>query len=278
VISSNSLYTSSTGGNQDATGISVRDPEDVVIDSNTIIGDATATNVAIAVDSLSGTTIRRVAVTNNVINQVAGSGAQPAIRVGTTATQVAEDCRVDGNLISAPGRASFGVIDVRMAVGYIGESVSVCNNTVIIKGDSFGIALVRQRHAVVHGNSVRNGWSAPSAATQIHVYLESVTDSSIRSNFSINVTGLGANIGIRAVQEGASCDRNVIGPNAVRHDGSQASSTELVQTTPTNASLVAVEVGELAAATAVGTLANKLEVRNGKGTIVGYVPVYTTIT
>jgi hypothetical protein len=282
VIANNTMHSIGTGTQRDQAGISCRDAEDCVIEGNTILGESTSTNIAIQLDQSSTDTTRRNTIRGNTI-QLSGSGGQPAIRVGNASTTVTNrDNRVEGNIIQAPGpnATSGGVIEFVMSGTNTGSGNVVEGNTLICTANSAHVRMARQRYASVRDNYLRHDADAGSSTTIIQVRLEVVTDSIVEGNVCVVTSVWGANTTMHAIREmDSSCDRNVLGPNVIRHDLTKVvSSTEVVQSVPGNASLIGQRVGEHASATTLGSVTGKVEVRDGKGAILGYLPVYGSIT
>lgn len=280
-ISQNTLWTTSTGNGRDQVGISVRDCSDVQVIGNTITGDNTNSNVAIDVTSIGTSTIERVLVKDNVINMVGSSSGLPAIRLGSSAvTLTLNDCIVDGNTIKSAGQSGQGVITVAAASGGLASRCAVTNNIVRIIGNSHGIYINRGIYCRVTNNTIVTEYDAGSATTLIRVQLGLTTDTVVFHNTYVNTAAFGTNVTLHGTRElDSTCDRNTLGPNFIRDDLTKAaSSTEVVQANAGNSSLVGISSGDYATATALGTLSGKVEVRDSKGTVKGYFPVYTTIT
>lgn len=250
-VTGNSLYSSGTGTTLDWAGISVRDATDCVISGNTIVGDANASAVGIAVDSLNETALRRNVVSNNVVT-LAGSGStNSAVRIGSSLTEVSEDNRVTGNVISSPGAPSIGVVAFNMKAAFYGYGNSATGNTVVVTGNAHGITLTRQKGMVVSGNVVRNNYSAGAGVTSIHIYLIDSDLNSVSGNVSVNQTGTGTNVTVHAVRTDASSTGNILGPNSTALESGLAGSSALIDGGSGN--VAGVTVGSAAAAPAAGT-------------------------
>jgi hypothetical protein len=283
-VADNVLWTSTTGGattgggNRNQTGISMRDAVDCEVINNIISGDNTLGNVAV---DLSGPTTQRVRIAGNIINMVGSASGLPAIRAGSGAsTTTMSDVVVEDNTIKSSGQVAGALISLAVASGSTGLRNAVKNNQLIVAGNSHGISLTRQAYAAVRGNTIATEYDASTGQTIIRVQLVAVTDSMVKDNIYVNTAAWGANVTLHGTREwDAICDRNVLGPNFIRDDLTKAvSSTEVVQNNASNASLVGASIGEYVAATALGTLSGKVEVRDSKGAVKGYAPVYTTIT
>jgi hypothetical protein len=283
-VADNVLWTSTTGGattgggNRNQTGISMRDSVDCEVIDNVIAGDNTAGNVAV---DLTGTTIQRVRVAGNIINMAGSGSGLPAIRAGSGAsTTTMTDVVVENNTIRSSGQVAGALISLAVATGSTGLRNAVNDNQLVVVGNSHGISLTRQACAKVKSNTIATEYDAATGQTIIRVQLVSVVDSVVKGNIYTNTAAWGANVTLHGTRESdAGCDRNILGPNFIRDDLTKAvSSTEVVQNTPTNASMIGVLVGEYVAASSLGTLSGKVEVRDSKGAVKGYTPVYTTIT
>jgi hypothetical protein len=283
VVDGNTMVSLGTGAQRDQAGISCRNAEGCVVADNTIYGESTSTNIGIQLDQNgTGDATTRNTISGNMIH-LTGAGGQPAIRVGNASSTItSRENRVEGNIIHAPGpnATSGGVIDVVMATGATGTGNVVEGNILVCTANSAHVRLVRQQYATVSDNYLRHDADAAATTTIIQVRLEAVTDSTIEGNKCVVTSAWGANTTMHAIREmDTTCDRNILGPSVVRHDLTKVvSSTEVVQAAAGNASQIVNRVGEHASATTLGTVTGKVEVRDGKGAILGYLPVYGSIT
>jgi hypothetical protein len=226
-VTGNTLFTDTTGGNLDKVGISVRDAIDCVVSGNTIIGDGTNGNIAIDVSSVSTTTIARNIISDNVID-VTGSGGLPSIRCGSSTTTVSVQNKIVDNIVRGPGQTGSALILLNMAASSYGYGNVVADNQISCNGNTHGISLIRQRAAKVLDNTIRNEYTAGSATTLIHVFLQDVQSSIVRGTTSVNPSGTGANVTIQVVREDSASSGNLIEPPKVLHETGLAATTPLL--------------------------------------------------
>lgn len=275
-VANNTIWTTTTGGNLNMAGLSIREAIDVSVIGNTITGDAVTGAVAIDVTNVSTTTIQRVVVKNNIINLTnSASSALPAIRIGSGAiTQVLEDCLVQGNIVKSSGQVAVGLIFLSVKAGFVGIKNRVKDNHIIITASTLGVTLTNQRYSQVIGNVIETQLDAASNTTLIYVQLVGTTDTLVKDNTYVNQSTWGSNVTLHGTREwDAACDRNVLGPNFCRIDLTKAASfTEVVQNNAANASMIGGRVGEWATASSVGgTVNGKFEFRDSQGVVKGYV-------
>lgn len=277
VVTANTMYVTSTGGNLEKTGISVRDAIGCIVEGNTIFGDSTSANVGIALDALSGTEVSNNVVRGNVL--ILNGSGNAAIRLGASA-QTCRDNLIDGNIVRGGGLLNGGVILVTMAsAAYTGRGNVVSNNRVTMLHNAHGIYVAYQEHFKLSDNFVETVYSATATVTLIQLYLVSVDKSVVSGNVLTNPATHGTNVALRAIQEDMNSDGNVFAANVVKHETALlTSSTPLMIQNVASTSMTDELIGRYAAATTLGTLSGKMEVRGPGGTVRGFVPVYTTIS
>lgn len=282
-ITGNTIFASTTVVDErNYVGIQLREAINCIVEANTLTGQVGA-HIGIDVVCLTGTELRGNLIKNNTINFGLSGGDNPAIRLGAGA-QVCVDNQIEGNIITGGGSATtpsaaMGQIQLVMAAGYTGDRNSVSGNQLTTRSGTNGISVNNQTRARIHRNTVGLEWDAPSVTTIIQIRVNSVTDSVIDDNIFACTADWGNNIGLRGIQEDASCSGNVFARSHVRCSTVKLTAmTEIVQSAPTNTSIVGVQVGELAAATSPGTVVKKVQIFDGKGSSLGFIPVYDSIS
>ena len=228
VISNNILYTNTSGGDIDISGLSIREASHCVISGNVIKGDVTSSSVVLHLTNLTSSpgttdTIDNNIVVDNIID-VVGAGST-AITVGNTA--LTENCYnniIQNNLITNEGRQYQGQIAFFMKTGHIGTNNKVKDNTVIIKGDSYGISLSYQRYAELSGNKIIWEYSAAGSVTVGLVKTLGVTDSDFSFNTFVCAASHGTNVTIRVFYGDGTDARNRITKNRMMLDPTLLSS------------------------------------------------------
>jgi hypothetical protein len=278
VVNGNTMYVTESGGDVDVAGISARNVIDAVITNNTIVGDSTSANVAIDVTNVApGVDLRRNIIMGNVID-LTGPGGQPAIRLGSGTTQTCQSNRVENNIIRGGGTVSSGIISLLMAAGYFGVGNSVSDNTITVTVPTSGVNASAQYGLKLDGNTMKCEWSATSATTLV---LFKITGNSVgctmRHNISIVQAGFGGNITAQVLRVDTGSSNCVLGPVKQYHEaGTYVAVTTFIDNGTNDVTVQ--DIGSYAAATTLGAVQGKVALKDPNGTIVGYLPVYATIT
>lgn len=199
VVSGNSMTNFNTPrGMYDRPGISIRDAQNCVISSNSVIGGfGQAGYVAIAIDNFYQAVLSGNIISNNtIINN--GQFAGGAIRLGSDLTEYSQFNTLQGNIIDGVAGDWDALVRVSMKAGYLGYGNALIGNQIINRNSFSPMFLNRQFGMHVNGNRMEILHSAASPTTSIFCGLDDVRHSSFMGN-SFNCGYSGGNLHLRAI-------------------------------------------------------------------------------
>lgn len=280
VITGNVLYSTSTQdyGQQH---INLRECSGAVITGNTLYGlDASIRLDCISTDSTTDT-MENCVVANNMLYRTGYGTIGSSIRLGFDA----DTCRnnlIEGNVIyGVEYGAGVGVIQLEMYSGQTGTGNTIRGNHIRYSSTDSGgeggagIYVSNHDHAVIEDNVIECFTSAAAAATARMVYIPTGLNCSIQRNVFKYLTG-GTNVTVRAIQTDTGTVTGKVKDN--RFYLTSGSLTAAYKLDYANDVTLTAEPGQAAANTATpsGATAYQLPVYDGAGTLLGYVPVYTS--
>lgn len=228
VVSSNTLYSKFAGSGtdqRDYVGISLRDPYECVVTSNTLRGNAFNNSSIIDLRNTAlGNEIAYNIVSNNVID--CPTGTSVGIKINTVFAAQVYANTISNNIVKCVGRPSQGVIYLSASAGYATNNDVVGNKCVVI-GETNGVALTNQTNSIVANNNISFECDLAAPATLGGIYISGSTGLQLNNNNVFVSSSWGTNIALRGVWEDAATAASYTQSNITR-----ANLTKLTSATP----------------------------------------------
>ena len=215
-VTGNAIVVATTGSgsskDNEATGISLRDPVNCIVSNNSIKGESFPGGAVISLDDLidapgSNKVVGNI-VSNNTIeitnSSVAGVNA---IRLTALSTSNVSNNIISGNVIRAPGRPFAGLIQIVGFSSIVSQNNSIVDNIIIANGQQAssnqfsGIQLLNVLDSDVTNNKIRCEFDATASTIFLGVDLNGCSRVVAQNNQVACSADFGANVQIRGYSE-----------------------------------------------------------------------------
>lgn len=225
-VSNNTVVTKSNAGNLDESTIFVRDATVAVVEGNLIVGDIATGNPYIKVGETTPGSLPAdmecVVIRGNTVKGT-GTNSGIAILVQTSGTPIAQNVRIEGNVVNGiTPIGSRGIIEILGSASGYGRNNAIVNNTVCIdKGSGltfWGIYATYQKEMDIIGNKLRMCFNAASATAIYFIRVVETKVSNVLNNHMVNGTNYGSNITLTGYSEATNSGGNRFEGNTVHLD------------------------------------------------------------